>query len=230
MPGAGEPGQPDDRAAVAVLGRARLRGDCAFAPEDVLTLGLEAGGVSAAKNDPAAADPAIIHDHETAETRDAIMVVHDQRAARLQGHAADFVAPDGVDLAGRNRQRGRIHHLLDRDDLRSHFLRGETHGALRAFPQWRFREPEDIGAKTVRFDRRALRVRSDVAALDENLLAQGDPNGITGDGFFARRGIPALRSSRRWTILLAGENTSSSPTRNAPLSIRPAMILRSSNR
>ena len=39
---AGKTRQPDDGAAVAVLGRARLRGDRAFAPEDVFTFGLEA--------------------------------------------------------------------------------------------------------------------------------------------------------------------------------------------
>ena len=61
---AGKPGQPDDGVRDGRLCRTRLRGDFSFAPENILTLDRAAIGVSAAKNDSAAANPPVIHQHK----------------------------------------------------------------------------------------------------------------------------------------------------------------------
>ena len=75
-------------------------------------------------------------------------------------------------------------------------------------------DPEKIGMKAIRFDRRIFRVRAYVTALDENLLAQHDPYGIPGDRHLVvcatrsiiRAGLPTLDRLHNRSFIGGREN------------------------
>src|SRR5579884_1749703 len=90
---AGEPCEPNDRAAMSHPQGAIARGDFTFHPEDIFALGLGAAiGINAAADGAAAADAPVIDDHESAQRRDALVIIHYQRAAGLNRDPADFIA------------------------------------------------------------------------------------------------------------------------------------------
>ena len=79
-------------------------------------------------------------------------------------------------------------------------------------PQRLAHDPEKVRMKTICLDRRFVFMRCDIAALDENLLAERDPDRISRRR--PDRSACAFQRSIAATTddLLAGENTSWSPT------------------
>ena len=144
--------------------------DVAFAPIDILRFDLGAIGVSAAEDNAAAGDLSLIDDHEAAQDRIAIMVVHDERAAGLDGDFRHVVARDEIAVLGHDVERRGIDDLLDGDDLRVQLLGGELDLRALAYGEVALAHPEDARLETVGFDRRLGLVRGDVAALDKDLF------------------------------------------------------------
>ena len=103
-----------------------------------------------------------------------------------------------------------------------HLVAGAGHQRLLA-------EPEDPAAEDVGEHRRVGREAGDLAALDEDLLVQGDADGLAGaNRHHLVLDVPGLDRAT-CAVLLDGENSKVSPLRRWPLSMRPAMMRRSSN-
>src|SRR6266487_3834503 len=79
----GETSEPNDRSAMAAPRRARASRNFSFAPKDVFALCNLSVGINPAENRAATADLPIIHDDKSAEIRDPIMVINDERTAGL---------------------------------------------------------------------------------------------------------------------------------------------------
>src|SRR6266852_1438749 len=75
--------EPDHRAAMPAPRCSSVRCDLAFDPENIFTLRNRAVGVNAAGNRAAAANPAVIDNHESPKLRDAIMIIDHERPTGL---------------------------------------------------------------------------------------------------------------------------------------------------
>src|SRR5438105_15236753 len=80
---------------------ASARGDLPFDPENIFALRNGAIGVNAAKNRPAAANLTVIDNYESPELWNAIVIVHHQRATRLNREPSHFVSFQLLALACR---------------------------------------------------------------------------------------------------------------------------------
>ena len=107
--------------------------------------------------------------------------------------------------------------------------RAELEGVGAADRERAAAEPEQPRLEDVGLERGVLEMAHHLAALDEDLLGQGDADRLPGHGLF--RGLGHMPGLDRLdlAVLFDGENTTSSPTCSRPASIRPAMIRRWSN-
>jgi hypothetical protein len=75
-------------------------------PEDILALCDGSICVNAAENRAAAADFSIINDHKSAKIWDAIVIIDDERPARLNGKSANLISLQLFASVARCLQRG----------------------------------------------------------------------------------------------------------------------------
>src|SRR5581483_9892232 len=155
----------------------------------------------------AAGDFETIDDDEAAGGDDLGMGVEGDRAFGLERQFRDLVAADEllVAIARDGFERGGVDDLLDGGDFTLGFLGGELELVGAALGKGIAAEPEEAGFETVQFVGRILFVRGDGAALDENLLGEGDADGFAGDGSGLRRGAPALDGLDRADLVAGRE-------------------------
>src|SRR5262249_10135266 len=158
-------------------------------PENVLRFDFRAVGIDAAEDDAAAGDLTIIDDDESAEQRVPIGIIHDERAAGLDGDFGNIVARDVV-AAGEFLERGGVDDALDAHDLSIELLRSELDLGPLADGEVPFAHPEKARLETIRFNRRIRFVRGDVAALDEDLLGERDADAFARVRRVALRRVP----------------------------------------
>src|ERR1700741_2079745 len=106
--------------------RAFARRNFPLGPKDVFAFCDGSICVNAAKNRAAAADFTVIYDNKAAQIRNAVVIVDDEWCARLDGKSANLVSLQLFALVAAYLQRGRIHYLLDRNDLTFYLLRSQT--------------------------------------------------------------------------------------------------------
>src|SRR6478672_8051850 len=150
----GKSGQPNDSATMSMLGGARLCVDLPFAPENIFALDRSAIGVDAAVNDSATADHPVIDEHKTTKLWNAIVIIQHDRRTRLNGQAADFVAPKLIGLCRAPFERRRIHHFIERYNLTFYFLCRQTRSVEMRQTSRLSCNPKKVAVKTVGFDRR----------------------------------------------------------------------------
>ena len=151
-------------------------------------------GVALHVDDAAAADLVPVDEDEPAGERVVGELVQRQHPGRAQNDLGDAVALDPVGRRGAKIVR--VDDPLDR----LHLHRGLAGIELQlVFVPHRERspaEPEKMGAEHVGLDGRAIRVAGHLAALDEDLLVEGDPHRVAGERIFDNAAeVPALDRS-----------------------------------
>ena len=86
-------------------------GNLALAPKNVFTLNRFRGGVERPGNDAAAHEVLTIGQDEPTYRRNAVVIVENERTARLQSHFADFVDPKFAALASCRLERGNVDNV-----------------------------------------------------------------------------------------------------------------------
>ena len=119
------------------------------------------------------------------------MIIHHQRSPRLKGDLGDVI-PGDRGLARHGVQGGGVDDLLDRCEFRFDLLRRDLELVSASRRQVVAPHPEQPRLETGGFNRRLRFVRGDMAALNENLLLQSDPDGFAGARGVDRFGAPAL--------------------------------------
>ena len=133
LPAPRKPREPYHRALVTIAQMRAARGDVALVPEDIRARDLLAVRVNAPKNDAAAGDIAVVHDHKPAHDRQRVVIVEHERTAGLKGDFGDVVAGDEFTPAfAHGLKRRGVDHAIHRDDFAIDFLRGEFQLVARA--------------------------------------------------------------------------------------------------
>ena len=194
LPAAGQAGEPEHRTLVAVAAGARLArdgvadlGDVGRADRDQLAL----VGVALHRDDAAAQRQVVLDQHEPAGDRVLDVLVEREHALGAQHDLAGAVALDLVGSLGR--QVGGVDDVLDRLDRDRRLERAELERVALAHLQRLVAEPEQPRLEHVALDRRVLEVAHHLAALDEDLLGQGDADALPGLRQLGRLGhVPGL--------------------------------------
>ena len=162
--------------------------------------------------DDAAADRQIVLDQdEAAGGGVGRVLVEREQALGAQHDLAGAVALDPV--GGPDREVARVDDALDRLDRDRGLERAELERVAARRRQRLVAEPEQARLEDVGLDRRLLEVAHDLAALDEDLLVEGDADALPGPGLaggLAARSRP--RSTAIRAVLFEGEKTTVSPT------------------
>src|SRR2546423_3023573 len=160
--------------------RTPLRRDFAFTPKNVFALNRFRGGVERPGNDTAAHEVLTIGQDEPTYRRNAVVIVENERTARLQSHFADFVDPKFAALASCRLERSNVDDVRQCDDLAFDILSYQLQPIARPDAQRFGSNPEYPGVNAIGFGWRIRLMRGYVTALDEDVIAQRDPDGFAG--------------------------------------------------
>ena len=139
---------------------------------------------------PATSNPSTITKRPVAN--DFRMDVEGDGALGAQLQFRHFVAPHKRFRARNGLQGGRIDHPLDGINFAFHLLRGQLELVAPALAERGAAQPEQPGLEPAQLIRRGGLQRRHRAALDKNLLGQGDADGFARLRPLRRRGVPAF--------------------------------------
>ena len=130
------------------------RGDFSLTPENIFAFDSRPIGINAIQSDPAASNLAAIDQNEATESRNAIVVIQNERRTRLDCYARHFVALNLIPRLSGRFQRRRIHDLFDGCDPALHILRDELQRIRRTDLQGFSRHPKEVGMEAIRLNGR----------------------------------------------------------------------------
>ena len=172
-------------------------------------------------DDSAPDDVTAIGEDETAQAWNAIVIIEDERRPGLQSQFTDFVRSQFGTPGRRRIERRRIDDVRDRYHLALDILRDQLEPIPRTGQKRLASNPKHLRPQPVRLDGRIGFVRGNMAALDEDVVAQGDSDRFARTGRLrGRRRPPFDRSDpgglvvRRKQELIA--DSAMSPTQSGP--------------
>ncbi len=130
--------------------------------------------IAAAGNAPSA------HQDKASERGNPAAGVERDRAAHADADFSHFMPLHLRDRAGAGRERDRVERALDGKDAGFRLLRAQAQGHQFADPQRFGVQPENPGGEHMRIRRRIVRRGADLAALDKQLIRQGEGDAPAG--------------------------------------------------